>query len=816
MRPSGSPSAVPGAATALLLALAASFALLLARPAASSCDAAVQAGSVVYTDAHDRIDRFDLAAGLPLPSVPAPGYGATFDAFAVHGETLWIALSFDGWLVQLGASGAELRRVRTPAGATAVAAEADHVFVLGTDFLASYDAGTGEPEDSVAASGHHRRLLVLPGGRLLLHGRGTPVTVPYGADGALGASEPLFPEGLFSVESFQYVSADGLRLVGGGHVFDAQTLRFVEKLPGSAVFLGDRVVTSYAGLRLYDGARRWIGVAPDPTGGYGLPFAADESLWVLRCDALDPVFAPVSLDDFLPPPAPGEPVDPAGLEYEPQRIAMGDEGVAYLSTYSFGDGRQLLRFDPAAGGYLASVPLREAPRAVTRAPGGGVLLTYLGGRVGRIPAGAAEEAPFAFVPDANAVDFGVLDAAPWLVAGDGRRWHAYGADGAWRAGFAGSAVATAVAWDASRRRLLERLTTLSGEATALPLSEDGVFGERAALAEDFPSDVAMSVSPDGSRLLASGTLYDLESSIAVASLPPSSRPGGLLRALWQGERLVTLAGDADSWGSSRYAEWTKDGVLLASLDAIPGLPLAVLPLGARAVLVRQLDDRPVFTVVAPGTGDLDEDGSPDGLDLFPLDATDWADRDGDGVGDHADRFPDDPIESADADGDGLGDQGDLLPDLAALAFARVTGRETLGFAGLGRLKGDFAGQLHLLQGGGFALCNARESCLGGTARPAGQGRPERLELRLAPASLDALRAALEPGVRQALRGLDVKLRFVASRRNGSVEEGEGGSVRIRLRARHRARIARVGAAPGAYRVDASGVLETAPARAPAP
>ena len=83
-------------------------------------------------------------------------------------------------------------------------------------------------------------------------------------------------------------------------------------------------------------------------------------------------------------------------------------------------------------------------------------------------------------------------------------------------------------------------------------------------------------------------------------------------------------------------------------------------------------------------------------------------------------------------------------------------------------------------------------------------------LALAPELLADLSAALEPAVARALRGLRVDLEFVRTRRNGSVQPLEGDAVRIR----HRTTIQRFGVRTGAYRIDATGVLE--PGAAPSP
>jgi hypothetical protein len=659
-------------------------------------------------------------------------------------------------------------------------------------------------------------VLVLPGGRVLLHGDGDPAVVPYDADGVLGTEEPMAPPGLFGVEAFDGLSGDGSRLLAAGGVFDAQTLRFLERLGGSSVFLPDGrvVVADFDGLRLYDEARRWIGLASHPLTGYARPLAFGDALATLVCNGSDAELAPLPLDAFEPPPPLDPPFDPSDADYAPGEIEMGDEGVVYLTAPSLANGMQLLRYDPAAGAYLASVPLRELPRTVSRAPDGGVFVTHHSGRIGRVAPGTNEELPFAFVPAAGFIELhhGVLDADPWLLTGDGRRWHAYAPDGTWQAGFVGSEASSSAAWDATRRRLLEHGSS-SGDGTELPLSEEGEFGERTLLPGPLPSDVHAKVSPDGAYLLAARSVYDAESLASLWSFPASVRAAA---ADWHGDRLLTLFEELDSLGYvTRYHEFAPDGTPQALVPrAAPGRPLAVLPYGERVVLVRQVAARPVFSIAAPGSADLDQDGVGDVADLFPFDPSESADRDGDGVGDNADLFPDDGSESADGDGDGLGDNGDFLPQVAALAFARITGRESIGFRGLGRLRGDWSGQLHLLVGGGFALCTAREACVGGGVHAAGSPSRPRLGLTLAPELLPDLSAALEPAVARALRGLRVDLEFVPTPRNGSIQPLEGDAVRIRLRIRHRTTLQRFGVRTGSYRIDATGVLE--PGSAPSP
>jgi len=70
----------------------------------------------------------------------------------------------------------------------------------------------------------------------------------------------------------------------------------------------------------------------------------------------------------------------------------------------------------------------------------------------------------------------------------------------------------------------------------------------------------------------------------------------------------------------------------------------------------------VYNSYTPPAPDSDNDGVPDNIDDFPLDASETKDTDGDGVGDNADAFPTDPDEDTDSDGDGTGDNEDEFPE----------------------------------------------------------------------------------------------------------------------------------------------------------
>lgn len=75
-----------------------------------------------------------------------------------------------------------------------------------------------------------------------------------------------------------------------------------------------------------------------------------------------------------------------------------------------------------------------------------------------------------------------------------------------------------------------------------------------------------------------------------------------------------------------------------------------------------------FSILSPAMSpltsiaDLDADGVPDSIDVFPADPSEWRDSDNDGVGDVNDAFPNDPEETLDSDGDGIGDSLDFMDE----------------------------------------------------------------------------------------------------------------------------------------------------------
>lgn len=131
--------------------------------------------------------------------------------------------------------------------------------------------------------------------------------------------------------------------------------------------------------------------------------------------------------------------------------------------------------------------------------------------------------------------------------------------------------------------------------------------------------------------------------------------------------------DYDGDGCSDSEDWDDDNDLVADFEDN-------CPKGSIGAHLNDLDedgcsDQEDTDIDGDGLSNLDEDaigsnrrlpdtdgdGYIDGVDAFPLDASEWLDSDGDGCGDNTDEFPFDASECIDTDEDGIGDNGDAFP-----------------------------------------------------------------------------------------------------------------------------------------------------------
>lgn len=254
---------------------------------------------------------------------------------------------------------------------------AHHQLEGGRQVLLAYDAETGELESETGPT-EHDGVIAAPG-RAVLHTFFRFDAATYDEAGRLGEVEEVYRSETFHKHVFRMAS-DGAHIVASPATFDAATLEVTEGYEGTVPTVwGDRLVTVMDAdashgrrLRLYDAARSWVGeraLAGDGSVTGLFPFGS--SLWAFGCGQA--AVERIELDEFTAPPPLAAPLPAADLASEARSYATGEEGVLYLLT---GSEPHVRRWLPGEGRFLASIPLRETPRRVARAQGGGVYVLY--------------------------------------------------------------------------------------------------------------------------------------------------------------------------------------------------------------------------------------------------------------------------------------------------------------------------------------------------------------------------------------------------------------------------------------------------------
>ena len=450
-----------------------------------------------------------------------------------------------------------------------------------------------------------------------------------------------------------------------GAFYDRETLEVEGFLPGYSTVLGvydGRIVIEIEGqLRAYDAD------SLAESGRYALGprqrqavYLHEDRVFVFEALEGEVEVREVGLDEIVPPPPP-DPVNPMGLVFEPDFVAMDGDETVLLASW---ERRMVFRWSVPERRHLDPIALSEEAVAMAWSADRNELLYQ--DRYGTIRTvstsadGSTEEAHFTHV-------FGWpqgLGSFEGTVLAAGSDSHLFRFDPVTRGWSWSRANRTFAAYAVSEQHQIAHFyDARHGTLYSRTIPPDGPLGPNVS---DSPENRRSNQrglwpSPGERWLLGNGEqLRSMEDLRVVSALPvPES---GFAAAAWTGpSEATTLRSEADGTLLERWA-FAENGTATRIVGlSVPGSPIALLRRADRLVSVRSVAGVPVFGVhAAPGT-DLDEDGVDDVDDDFPLDASEVSDRDGDGVGDAGDAFPDDPTEWADSDGDGVGDNADDLP-----------------------------------------------------------------------------------------------------------------------------------------------------------
>ena len=358
---------------------------------------------------------------------------------------------------------------------------------------------------------------------------------------------------------------------------------------------------------------------------------------------------PITAITAIIPAQPGSPVDPRGLAYIPDAIALGKDGIIYLLSKT---NLSIFRWSIQNKTYLSTIPLSDAPShmaysSVTHR----LYLAYSSGKINQIKLNSSFfELPFANSPQSPT---GLSTAGEYIFINDD--------SGSWETHFIYSPNSILISqkdwnhyseeyvWNATNRKMYFFSDYSSPNLLWEDIDADGVIGSKQSSPYHSSAGIQhpIRVSPDGSIVvLGSGHIYDAVTLSQIGALS-----NNVADATWLNNRLYALQEAGDE---SEVQIWNSNFELLKSV-LVDGKAVGLFSNNKQLVSVTLVDNIPAFCLspMDPTKIDTDGDTKPDDCD---------ADNDNDGVYDHIDPFPLDPHESVDTDRDGIGNNADSDDD----------------------------------------------------------------------------------------------------------------------------------------------------------
>jgi len=305
----------------------------------------------------------------------------------------------------------------------------------------------------------------------------------------------------------------------------------------------------------------------------------------------------------LDAPTPGEPVDPVGLPFTPDKIERSADGDVLLYSKTH---QSIFRWDPATRSYSATIPLVGtaefmAYSAVTDT----AYLAYESGLINQIRLGAANpaEVPFAILPD-NPI--GLATCGEYVFAADpSGAWcthYTFAPDGTLVDSVDWNYYSREYIWSSANQKMyFFRDDTSPNDLLSEEIHADGGIGGKmdSPLHTSTGFSHPIRVAPDGSVVvLGSGMIHDA-TSLARQTLALAN---SISDAAWLGRQLYTVRGIA---GTTQYQRWAEPTYALERTVQTTGNPHALLAIAEDRLLGITIDSRgiPVFTVM---NGNLDE------------------------------------------------------------------------------------------------------------------------------------------------------------------------------------------------------------------
>ena len=560
----------------------------------------LESGGIVYFHytSPARIERFDLASGGWLADIVPP---EPVTAFWVDADGLYLSFGRRTSRFALDGTG-EVHLRNTSVDVTALFTIGDHLYIYAPDDLLSADKWYGTPIDQEAYWYTMRGFSVAPAlGKAFARSLGVSpsdiVEVVLPPDGTLGSQDDSPYHGDYPGAARTWVFPDETRVADdSGIVYSTADLTYAGSLAGpfdDLGFDGDRPVL------LRDGALTAYSSAGLRTGRYT---PAEPSLGIFVHGAsvfsfyqgvsgIEAEEIPLAL---FSQPAPGPPVDPNGLEYLPDAVALGADDIVYLLSAG---NSSVFRWSLASKQYLQTIPLVEPPTLMANsamaysAENQALYLAHDLGEITVVPLtgpGALVEAPFVNSPQTPC---GLATAGEYLFVCDpSGSWlshFTYGPDGALISQVEWSQLSEEYVWSAANRKMYyANYNDLYWEE----IDAAGVIGADMASPEYSSSGFRhpLRVAPDGSLVvLGTGRLYDALSLVQVDTLS-----NDIDDAVWAEGDLFTLRAFG---GASQVQKWDQPNWGVGATRAVPGDPIRLFHAGGKLLMITLLDGKPQFT-----------------------------------------------------------------------------------------------------------------------------------------------------------------------------------------------------------------------------
>lgn len=540
------------------------------------------------------IERYDLNNELWLPEITL---NATPTVFAVDLDGIYI--SFDRRTVRLDLDGTnETHLNNSTSEVKKLFTLNEFLYIYSPNVMSSINKLTGETIDSQ----NHGRLLVgidIAPSIKKVFGRSQGISpsdiyqINLNADGTLGTLEDSPYHGNFPGANQVFVLANDSRVAdNSGIIYNTTDLTYSNSFETrfeDITFYGDLPIIHHDGtLIAYSNVFEETGRHKPEKRPWRI-FEHNKTIYSFTPTANGTKITkiPVSL---LTQEIPNEPVNPQGLQYNPDAVVIGNNEVVYFLSRKY---LSLFRWSISEKRYLETFPLQEAPIHMAYIGSSSQLfLAYPSEKVTLIDASQTTLIEEDFITPFQS-PCGLFSADEYLVTCNrnaGYSFHStYNPDGALISTGSGSSTG-AHTWSPINHKLYYFSQGSPTDLFWQEIDENGVFGaEMDSPYHDSDGMIApIRVASDGSSvLIGSGRIYNGISLEQTGALSNDIADG-----LWINNTLFTLKEN----GAGTHLQKWRANFNIEAAQTINGVPIRMFPTNEGILVITSSDGKPLFSI----------------------------------------------------------------------------------------------------------------------------------------------------------------------------------------------------------------------------